>query len=143
VACTNSKGLTIPKHSKCETWSYVGGTNGRWQNNCQKAVETSTLRVRGIGEQRREQEGIICFHVIRGILPKNSLKECVVFVNSALKIKCHVVKNILLQNAFSVIFPHWAVLYFYKLASVDTRTFLCISYICYLETNTDCILTEK
>jgi len=32
--------------------------------------------------------------------PKNSLKEC--FVNSALKIQCHTVKNTLLETAFSV-----------------------------------------
>jgi len=41
---------------------------------------------------------------------KNSLKECV-FVNLALKIKCHIVKNTLIQTAFSAIFfgdfAHW------------------------------------
>jgi len=33
-----------------------------------------------------------------------SLKECI-FVNSALKIQCHVVKNTLLETAFSAILP--------------------------------------
>jgi len=38
--------------------------------------------------------------------PKNSLKEEYIFVNSALKIQCHhVVKNTLLQTAFSAILP--------------------------------------
>jgi len=35
---------------------------------------------------------------------KSSLKECV-FVNSALKRQCHVVKNALLKTAFSAILP--------------------------------------
>jgi len=35
---------------------------------------------------------------------KNSLSECV-FVNSALKIQCHIVKNTLLHTAFSAILP--------------------------------------
>jgi len=35
---------------------------------------------------------------------RNSLMECV-FVNSAIKIQCHVVKNTLLQTAFSAILP--------------------------------------
>jgi len=38
------------------------------------------------------------------IAEKSSLKECV-FVNWALKIQCHVVKNTLLQTAFSAILP--------------------------------------
>jgi len=37
-------------------------------------------------------------------LQKNSLKESV-FVNSALKIQHHIVKNILLQTAFLAILP--------------------------------------
>jgi len=36
-----------------------------------------------------------------GKIAKNSLKECM-FVNSALKMQCHAVKNTLLQTAFSV-----------------------------------------
>jgi len=39
-----------------------------------------------------------------GKMAKNSLKEWV-FVNSALKIQCHIVKNTLLQTAFSAILP--------------------------------------
>jgi len=35
---------------------------------------------------------------------KSSLKKCV-FVNSALNIQCHVIKNTLLQTAFSAILP--------------------------------------
>jgi len=38
-------------------------------------------------------------------LPKNSLKECV-FVNSALKIQCYIVKNTFLQTAYCWFFVH-------------------------------------
>jgi len=37
---------------------------------------------------------------------KNILKECV-FVDSVLKIQCHVVKNTLLQTVFFGNFAHW------------------------------------
>jgi len=39
-----------------------------------------------------------------GKIANNSLKECD-FVNSALKIQCRIVKNPLLQTAFSAILP--------------------------------------
>jgi len=45
---------------------------------------------------------------------KNSLKECV-FAISALKIQCHVVKNILLRTAFSAILPTGKILKYNKL----------------------------
>jgi len=40
------------------------------------------------------------------IAKKNSQKECI-FVNSALKIQCHIVKSTLLQTAFFGDFAHW------------------------------------
>jgi len=49
-----------------------------------------------------------------GKIAKNSLKECVFFVNSALKIQCHIVKNTLLQMAFSGIFPTGLVVKFFQ-----------------------------
>jgi len=45
----------------------------------------------------------------------NSLKECV-FVNSALNIHCHIVKNTFLQIAFSAILPTG-----YKINKKQTR----------------------
>jgi len=49
---------------------------------------------------------------------KNSVKECV-FVNSALKIQCHVVNNTLLQTAFSAILPTGIVQFFIKFVSQE------------------------
>jgi len=42
------------------------------------------------------------YHIPVGKIAKKRLKECV-FVNSALKIRCRIVKNTLQQTAFSVI----------------------------------------
>jgi len=39
---------------------------------------------------------------------KNSLKVCI-FVNSALKLQCHIIKNTLLQTDFFGDFAHWVV----------------------------------
>jgi len=38
-------------------------------------------------------------------IPENQPMKPVFFVNSALKIQCNIVKNTLLQTAFSAIFP--------------------------------------
>jgi len=46
------------------------------------------------------------------ITKKKSLKECV-FINSRLKIQCHIVKNTLLQTALAV-FLLFLFLFFYK-----------------------------
>jgi len=40
------------------------------------------------------------------IAQKNSLKECIFVVNSALKIQFHVVNNTLLQTSFLAILPN-------------------------------------
>jgi len=61
--------------------------------------------------ERRMHDHAVVFMTCSSFIPlnpvgkiakKNSLKEYV-FVNSVLKILCHVVKNALLQNAFSAI----------------------------------------
>jgi len=59
------------------------------------------------------------------------------FVNSALKIQCHVVKNNLLQTAFSAIFPVWVSTYILTNAScfvfvpmITWSTWCCPLYFC-------------
>jgi len=61
--------------------------------------------------------------VILYVSLKDNLKECV-YVNSSLKIQCHIVKNTLLQTAFSAILPTGVVKIFLKEPKKFTNDFL-------------------